>query len=497
MVDQLLGKAQDVGGLCGQILLGQVSRLRQIVLLAAKQLPEGGFFFIGLAVVRLFLSQEGVHQVDPVGSGGVLFHFVGNFLYRSLFDRLLSGGFLQNGLFGGGIFDRFLHDRFLERRFGNGFLHRGLFFDDFDRSLLHDGFFCGFLGRGLLHNFGLRHGSFLLDGGFLGHFGCFFDRGFLCGSFHGLRLLGGGDGDILRTIALHVADQGMTKLSRGLPAVRRIVGAGFGDDGAHFLVRTHRGDHGLTGRQLLQPYRAADLVGEGQLTQIVNLVQNQTQGVGVHGSIQTGVGILHLGGSIVASVTVGQGSVLQGIQGYKAQIADAVLLIAEEIDVLGLQVGIQPASLPGDSHGGAQVDAQIQGAQMGHGVAVHVPLQGHAVAAEHKDLIAHALLHSLDLGTVTGHEATLFGKRIQSLDLPLDTMGQLLVVGADSLGIPENAGQKQRLHLDLRGRQRDLLNDISLFRIIPHGRIAGNTAVVGNGLTQGETIQHGGNNTGF
>jgi hypothetical protein len=76
-------------------------------------------------------------------------------------------------------------------------------------------------------------------------------------------------------------------------------------------------------------------------------------------------------------------------------------------------------------------------------------------------------------------------------------MGQLLVVGADSLGIPENAGQKQRIHLDLGGRQRDLLNDISLFRIIPHGRVARNAAVVGNGLTQGEAIQHGGYITGF
>ena len=361
--------------------------------------------------------------------GGLSGGNVGFVLHIGDFSRLLGNSLLHCGLLCFGLCGCFLH-RFIRSGLRFDFLlHFGCSFDLIGNDLLHNGFFCGFLGCGILH--GVLHGADLLLG---------------------LRSLGGGDGDVLGTVALHVADQGVAQLSGSLPAVSGIIGAGLGDDGGHLLVRTGGGHDGLTGGTALEPCLPLLLTGEGETAQIVDLIEHQAQGVGVHGGIQAGVGIGHLGGGIDAPVPVGQRSILQRIHGHKAQITDAVLLIAEQIDVLGLQIHILPAGFPADGHGGAQVDAQVQGTQMGHGIAVHIPLQSHAVAAEHMDLIAHARLHRLHLEAVAGDKAPLLGKGIQSLDLSADALGQLLIIGPDSLGITENAGQKQRIYLDLGGR---------------------------------------------
>ena len=134
---------------------------------------------------------------------------------------------------------------------------------------------------------------------------------------------------------------------------------------------------------------------------------------------------------------------------------------------------------------------------MGHGAFAGMTLQGLAVAAEQMDLKAGTELHGDDLILLAGHEAPLLRQSVQGPDLLADGLGQLLIVGADGLVIPEDAGQQQSFHLDLGGGEGDLLNNISFIRIIPHGRIALNAAVVRDGLAQGKTVQHGGNVSGF
>ena len=134
---------------------------------------------------------------------------------------------------------------------------------------------------------------------------------------------------------------------------------------------------------------------------------------------------------------------------------------------------------------------------MGHGALAGMTLQGLAVTAEQMDLKAGTEFHGDDLILLAGHEAPLLRQSVQGPDLLPDGLGQLLVVGADGILIPEDAGQQQSFHLDLGGGEGDLLNNISFIRIIPHGRIAFNAAVVRDGLAQGKTVQHGGNVSGF
>ena len=289
----------------------------------------------------------------------------------------------------------------------------------------------------------------------------------------------------------------MAHLRRGLPAVGRIGGDGLCDDGGHLLVGTDGGGHALAAGQPRIPIGALLVGFEGQLACVVDLIEDQAQGVGVHGGVQGGIGIGHLGGGVDAAVALGQGRVGQHIHRHEAQVADAVLLILEHVDVLGLQVHIQPSGLPAHGQGGAHVDAQVHGAQVGHGIALHESVQGLTVAAEQDHVIADALLHRLDLMGFIGDKTSLSCQGFQGLHFLPDALGQILVVNADGFGIPEDTGQKQGFDLDLGGRKGDLLYNISFFRIIPHGRITGNAAVVRDGLTQGKAVQHRGYVSGF
>ena len=289
----------------------------------------------------------------------------------------------------------------------------------------------------------------------------------------------------------------MAQLSGGLPAVGGIDGAGLCNDGGHLLVGADGRGHGLAVREPLGPFGPLLDGGEGELALIEDLIQDQAHGVGIHRGVQGGVGIGHLGGGVDAAVALGQGGVGQHIHRHKAQVADAVLLILEHLDVLGLQVHIQPSGLPAHGQGGAHIDAQVDGAQMGHGAALQMTVEGLAVAAQQDHVVADALLHRLDLMGIIGHKTSLPRQGLQGLDFLPDALGQFLVICADGLGIPEDAGQKQGFDLDLGGGEGDLLHNISFFRVIPHGRIAGDAAVLRDRLTQGEAVQQRGYVSGF
>ena len=289
----------------------------------------------------------------------------------------------------------------------------------------------------------------------------------------------------------------MTHFSGGLPAVGGIDGDGLGDDGSHVGIGADGSGHALAGTELLKPVGLLFGIGIGERAVIVDLIEDQTQGVGVHGGIQAGVGVGNLRRGIDAAAALGQGGIGQHIHGLEAQVTDAVFLIVEQIDVLRLQIHIEPSGLPAHRQGGAHVDAQVHGAQVGHAVAAQIALQGHAVAADEVHLVADALFHGHDLVILIRDEASLSRQGIQGLDFPGDALCQLLVIGADRVGILVNAGQQQRFDLNLGGGEGDLFHNISFFRIIPHGRIADNTMVVRNGLTQGEAVQHGGDVSGF
>ena len=289
----------------------------------------------------------------------------------------------------------------------------------------------------------------------------------------------------------------MAHLSGSLPAVGGLGRDGLGDDGGHVGIGADGSGDGLTGTELIQPFGLLFCAGVGQKAVVVDLIQHHTQGIGVHGGVQAGIGIGNLRRSVDAAAALGQGGIGQHIHVLEAQVTDAVFLIVEQVDVLRLQIHIQPSGLPAYRQGGAHVDAQIHGAQMGHGVAAQMALQGHAVAADEVHLIADTLLHGHDLVILKRDEASLSRQGIQGLNFPDDALCQFFIVSANRVGILVNAGQQQRFDLNLGGGEGDPFHNISFLRIIPHGRIADNAVVVRNGLTQGEAVQHRGDISGF
>ncbi len=283
----------------------------------------------------------------------------------------------------------------------------------------------------------------------------------------------------------------MAHLGRRLPAVGRILGAGLEDDGSHLLIGT------LGRSQIIQ--RSGTLLDglKGQLAAIVDLIQHQAQGVGVHGGVEAGIGVHHLGDGVQAAVAVRQGCKIQGVHGDKAQIAHTVLLIVEQVDVAGLQVHVEPAGLPADGQCGAHIDTQIHSTQMGHGVSLEITLQCPAVAAEQVDLTADPILHGDGLAAGVGDKAPLSGQLLQGLGFLQDALGAFFKITLSCLGVLADAGQQQCIDLNLGGGHGDLFDNISLIRIFLHGRAAADAMVVGNGITQLEPIQHGGDQTVF
>ena len=471
MLDELIGGGQNVGSLGGDLLLGEGGYVGHVLIGAGHELPEGGLVLGGGGLCAvLLLSQKCVHQVDPVGFGGLL----------------PGGGAVGSGFTA--VFGSFLHYvRYFDGICGN-FLHRFAVCDGIRAVFLHSG--VGLFGRGrsLLH-FDFRNSGFF--GGVL-HIVLVF-CGFSGFLLHGFRLLrlGRGDGDVVRTVSLHIADEGVTHLCRGLPPVLGGVGAGLADDLGHLRVCADGGRDGLAAGQPVQPGLPL-LRREGELPLVVDLVEHQTQCVSIHGGVEACIGIRHLRRSIDTAIPVRQGCIGQGIHGHEAQIADAVFLIAEEVDVLRLQVHIQPSGLPADSQGCAQVDAQVHCPQMGHGAAAGEPVQCLAVAAEQMDLVSDALLHFRNLEALVGDKAPLSGQLFQNTHFLTHALGQFLVVGTHCFCIPVDTGQQQGFHLDLGGGEGNLLYNIPFFRIVPHGRIAFHAAVVRNCLTQGIAVQQGG-----
>ena len=201
---------------------------------------------------------------------------------------------------------------------------------------------------------------------------------------------------------------------------------------------------------------------------------------------------------IGAQVLGGQGGILQGSHGDEAQVTNPVFLILGDIDIGGPQVRIQVTSVPADGQGGTQIQTQIDSAEMGHGIATHILIQGLAVAAQQVNLVTQMiLLLGYDLPVLVGYEALKLGELLEQLGFPDDSVGELLEIVHGSGGVFICTGQQQGIQLDLGCGNGNDFYYVFFVGILLHGRTAADTAVVAHGAAHDKTVQQRRDEFGF
>ena len=259
---------------------------------------------------------------------------------------------------------------------------------------------------------------------------------------------------------------------------------GLHDDLGHLFVRIGGGSQFLHGR----------LVLEGQNTIVVDLIQDQAQGVSIGGAVDGSEHIVQLRRGVAAAVLAGQSRILDRVQADEAQIADLVILVVGNKDVIGLQIHIQMTGPAAGGQGCAQVQTQIDSFQVGHGTLLQMTLQGTAVGSQQIDVIAQAVVvHGDNLPCFTGHKAARAGQLLMQTDFLHHTVGQLLEIIQGTGCILECAGQQEGVQLALGCGDGKDLDDVFVIRILTNCGTAAHAVMAADGVAHLKTVQQGRN----
>ena len=290
----------------------------------------------------------------------------------------------------------------------------------------------------------------------------------------------GDDGNVVDGVALHVSHQRLAHLHGIRPAIGGIGLTGLQQDLCHLII-------GIDGR-------GQDVFGGvlhlRQLAVVENLVQNQTQSVGIHGGVGAVHFVLQFRSGIGAAVLGRQGSQIQTFQFHQTQITDPVFPVVGDEDVGGLQIRVDPAGPAGGGQGIANVNTQINGTQVSHGVPADILLQSMTVAGQQIHPIAQvAMFHGDYLPAFKRQKAFQSGQIFQTSGFPLHGVRQFTEIFQRCGGFPKGAGQQQSVHLGLGCGDRDNFNNIFFIRVFLQCGIAAHTVMLAEGGAHGKAIQ--------
>ena len=223
---------------------------------------------------------------------------------------------------------------------------------------------------------------------------------------------------------------------------------------------------------------------------VIDLIQDHAHGICIHSIVEYLHIILYFPGGIGAAVFAGKGGEGQGIQFYKPQIADTVLLLSGKEDIGRFQVNIHVSGPAADGKCCTQVKTQVDSLQMCDGLFAHITQKRSLVAAQKIDLVTEsAVFHGNDLAAFVGEKSFQFGKHIERIHFCGNGLCSFLEVVCCFRRILVCTGQKQCIQLDLRHRNRDYFYNVFLICIFLHGRIAANAVMVTHGTADDKSVQ--------
>ena len=455
----------DAGVLCFRVILfGKSKGIRGIGNLRQNH-PAGRF--MGNQIVRFgknpgqlvgHLMGQQVITVGAVGQGFVLRKPDPGVLVR-IFGGIL-GLFCLSGLW---LFPFILRLTFLRRRF---FSEGGRFLRILLRAFRRRGI-IRFRGSGF-RRLGRKNGRIFLRVNLQGR----------------IR----GNGGIVDSIALQISGQGMAHFLRIFPTGFRIGMNCPHNDLRQLVVGIQGRGKGL--------FRGAAV--EGQLTIIIQLVQNHAHSIGIRREIEGIHGVPQFRRGVVAAIPVRNGSVFHGVQGNETQIADAVFFLVREVNIAGLQIHIQRPGLTAHGQRGAEIQSQVNGLQMGYGVTPYIFLQGTLIAAHQINLKAQTVLgDGFHLPAVVGQKTVQLGQGFQQFCLFEDSFSHFPEVIHGIRRIFISASQQKGVHLGLRGGDGDDFYDVLFIGIFLYRGTADNAVVAAHGTSHGEAVQQRRDESGF
>ena len=306
------------------------------------------------------------------------------------------------------------------------------------------------------------------------------------------------DERVRHLVALHIIDQRLLQLRRGLEAILRTRSAGLQDDGSQLIIGIDRRRHGLAGQaELVRHGLARGLVFKRAVVAVIDAVEQHADGI----QVDRGVWGCRDGGKlrrgIRAEVILRHRGILQVLQRRKAEVPEQEPPGLREEHVLRLEVFKQIARIAAGRERVAQVDAEIHGAQAGHGAVVEEGAQRDHARIEDINIVADAALLRLDLVRARARKIAVLCQTHAGVELVFDILGNAAVIGVDGSVIRVSAGEDQRPHLQVRRGDGDPLYDKALARLDVAEGVAGTAIVPGDLLLNGHLIQQRGDKFQF
>ena len=293
----------------------------------------------------------------------------------------------------------------------------------------------------------------------------------------------GRDGNIIDPIPLHIGSQCFSHFRRILPTLVGIRIDGLHDDLGQFIVRIPGRGKGLFRRLLL----------EGKASFVVDLIQDHTDRIGIHGQIQGRHGIKNLRGRVDAAVFVRKGRIAQGVQVHEAQVSDAVLLLIGNKHIGRLQVHIEGIGLPADIQRSTKIQTQIDCFQMGHRIFPNIFVQRTLVSTHQIKLKTKAPAgNGLHLPAFVGQKAVQLGELLKKLRFLHHILTNALVIGHCIGRIFIGTGQQKGVQLHLGSRNGNDLDYVFFVGVFLYGGMTADAVMVTYGVTKGESVQQRG-----
>ena len=182
------------------------------------------------------------------------------------------------------------------------------------------------------------------------------------------------------------------------------------------------------------------------------------------------------------------GGIFQSVQLHQSDIADGKALARVNKHVFRLQIEIRIAGFVQIAHRIAQIQAQIQGLQLGDGIVLQIAPEG--VLAGHQCIdIEAAALSGLELIGFPRIHTAVFGQRRHEIKLGAQILSQAAEILVCRRFVSGGARQDQRLDLGIGFRDRDMLEHKLFARLNPRAVIAFRPAAVAESLAQLHAVE--------
>ena len=251
-------------------------------------------------------------------------------------------------------------------------------------------------------------------------------------------------------VALHIEDQVLHKVLRRLVAVLRQEGTGLHNDFCQLVIAVQRRRQRFAGNpQFVGGLGRGFLIFKGTVVAVENPVQHHANRININGGVERIENIGHFRCCVLRYHPFRHGAVFELRNFGHTQVAQHKAVETVEIDVFRFDIPVNQSVGPQIAEGRTQVQSQIQGLQMGHGVFRQIFHQRLPFFRQQIQIVTDAVLFFTDLIVQVCCKIGAAPQHIQLRQLGAVILDELLKVFFCLFLILSRTGEVQGLHLGL------------------------------------------------